>query len=83
MKEKYEIKERAAKRMILEFDLPEEERAAVEALRAGDYASALYQIAQKLRSIRKYKDMDEKQNQLFVEIFEFFWSKVEGLNIES
>jgi hypothetical protein len=66
------------------FKLPEEREEHMLALKAGEYASALYDVEQYLRKLYKYdSDRVEKLSaaELLEEIRNEFYSLTEGLEL--
>lgn len=64
---------------ILEFNLPEDQEEYNSTIKAAEYRSALYEISQWLRSIRKYED---RQTISLEEAEGKFWAIVSSHEIQ-
>ena len=69
---------------ILRFILPEEKDDFVMASRAADYYLALYDIEQAIRSIWKYEDLTDDENDLIEKVRAKFYDILDdhGVNLD-
>jgi hypothetical protein len=66
-----------------EFNLPEENCEFQTYIKAGDYSSALYEVACALRKIHKYNDgLSEKECELIDNIYSEFWEICSAHNVD-
>ena len=69
--------------LILKFNLPDEQVEADIAFSSQKMHSALYEIQNELRAMRKYGEYEEKEQEMVEKISDMFWEKLNDNGVSS